>query len=535
MKRISIILSLLVVLSIPYSCTKPDVPEAGFKEQLKFTIYDYLVENKNDYSSFLEILKAGGLDKSLSAYNPGGKTEGIGYTLFVPDNQAVDDFIKANSSKFTTLADLLNDKVFVEALARYHVLNQGVASNEFPFGTFNQPTLSNDFLNVNFIIETDTTYYMINNQAQVIKANIETSNGYIQVIGAVLTPIVYNSYGWLKNNADYSIFTSALEATGIDKVIDVDMKLEDQTLQPFTMLVESDVVYKMRNINSFEDLAQAISPGRTEYTDSINPLNIFVGYHILVGSHFLNNLADKVSNYNTFADVPMNINGMGMDIIINKYKETFVSATNDTTDFVGLYYDESNVNTQSGAIHFIDQVLKPQIPSQADVNFSFWEESLLNDYRKIPGTYLIENHDLLNTVTWSDSKLTFVKSQDATERAWSQDYLQIEGDFTITYNVPKIIQGKYDVIIHVGADYADARNPNKISAFPLVELSIDGNKLGGIIDLTKGGSATDPYVYYKVGTIDFKNYAGHAIQVKSLIPGKFVWDFISFETIKINK
>jgi uncharacterized surface protein with fasciclin (FAS1) repeats len=157
------------------------------------------VENKADYSSFLSILEAGGLDKTLSAYNPGGKTRGIGYTLFVPNNQAVDDFIKAGYSPHASLVDLLNDKAYAKAIASYHILNQSVTSNEFPFGTFNQPNLSDDYLNVNFVVQTDTTYYVINNQAQVIKANIETSNGYIQVVGTILKPIVYNSYGWLKN------------------------------------------------------------------------------------------------------------------------------------------------------------------------------------------------------------------------------------------------------------------------------------------------------------------------------------------------
>jgi len=395
--------------------------------------------------------------------------------------------------------------------------------------------LSDDYLNVNIDVQPDTTYYKINNQARVIKANLLMSNGYIQVIGTMLKPITLNSYGWLKKNPDYSIFTAALEASGIDKTIDVDMKLEDQLLQPFTMLVESNEVYKRRNINSFADLALAISPGRTDYTASTNPLKVFVGYHLLLGSRFLNDLADKTSNYNTFADIPMNINGEGIDIVINKYKEIFVSANNDTTDFVSLYYDQSNVNTQSGPIHFVDQVLKPQVPSQSDVNFSFWEEPLLNKYRNVPGTYFIENHALLNTVLWSDAKLSFVKSSDAAERAWNLDFLQIEGDFTITYNIPKIIPGKYTVELHVGADFADPRNPGKVSAFPLVELSIDGNKLGGLIDLTKGGSSTDPYVYYQAGTVDFKQYAGHSIQIKSLIPGRFVWDAISFKTIKINK
>jgi hypothetical protein len=98
----------------------------------------------------------------------------------------------------------------------------------------------------------------------------------------------------------------------------------------------------------------------------------------------------------------------------------------------------------------------------------------------------------------------------------------LDGDFTISYQIPKIIQGKYNVFL--GADAYNSQNA-------LVELYVDGNKLGGLIDLTKGGSASYPYVAYRVGAIDFKKYASHTITVKSLIPGRFKWDYIRFEPL----
>lgn len=519
MKRIVILFSLLL-LFLQYSCEKSPV-EAGFEDVKKYTIYDYLVENDSVYSSFLAILEKGGLDKTLSAYNPNG----INYTLFLPDNKAVDDFLKT-SSTYHTLNDILSDQEFSAALARYHVLNSGTSTYEFPFGTFSEPTLSGDFLNVNFLFGTDTTYYNINNQAKVIEANIEVSNGYIQVIGSMLTPITMNSYTWLKNHPAYSILTSAMEATGMDKIIDVDMKLENQTLKPFTVLVEPDTVYQKRNINSFADLASLISPDRTDYTNSTNPMNLFVGYHILAESKFLDDLQGRSTNYNTFADIPLTINGLGLDIVINKGKEIFdtIVSGSDTTivDYVGLNYDESNVITQSGAIHFIDQVLKPQQPTRAIVTYEFYEEQVLAEYRQKGGTFLMENAKLFDYVTWSGAKLFYSKSSDPAERAWSMDYLQIDGDFTISYQIPKIIQGKYTV--YLGANAFSTTNA-------LVELYVDGNKLGGLIDLTKGGNATNPYVAYKVGTIDLKKYEIHTITVKSLIPGRFIWDYIRFEPL----
>ena len=516
MKRIFIIISLLVVLLMQYSCKKSEVPQAGFKDVLQFSIYDYLVTNEKDYSSFLSILKAGGLDKTLSAYNPNG----INYTLFVPTNKAVDDFIK-EGGQYASLDALLNDKAYAEALARYHIVNLGASSYDFPFGTFSEPTLSDDFLNVNFILAKDTTYYKINNQAPVTKTNIELSNGYVHEIGAMLKPITQNSYGWLKKASGFSILTAAIEATGMKTIIDVDMKMKDQLLKPFTLLVEPDSVYKKKNISTFQDLVNEISPDRSDYTNISNPLNLFVAYHFLTESRFIDDLQGRATNYNTFADVPLTINGLGLDIVINRGKEIFVD-NGDTVDFVGLDYDSSNEVTQSGAVHFIDQILKPQIPSRAIVTFEFYEELVLNEYRFKGGSYLIENSALMEYVKWTGAKLFYVKSNDDSERAWSKDYMQIDGDFTISYQLPKIIQGKYNVFLQ-----ADAYNPQNA----LVELYVDGIKLGGLIDLTKGGNSTYPYYSFKVGAIDLKKYATHNIEIKSLIPGRLKWDYIRFEPI----
>lgn len=519
-KNIIQIIGLVFIVSLHFSCERSPAT-AGFEDMEKYTIYDYLIENKDNFSSFISILEKGGIDKTLSAYNPNG----IDYTLFVPDNKAIESFIKTNG-KFSSLNELLNDKIFVSALARYHVLNMGTSTFSFPFGTFSEPTLSGDFLNVNFIFAKDTTYYRINNQATVTKANIDLSNGYVHVIGTVLKPITLNSYGWLKNEPSYSIFRQALEATGYSTIIDVDMKLVGQTLKPFTLLVEPNSVYQKKNIKTFAELANTISPTRTDYTNPTNPLNLFVGYHILTASKFLDDLQGRSTNYNTFSDIPLTINGLGLDIVINKGKEIFekrlVGKDTLVIDFVGLNYDESNVNTQSGAIHFIDQILKPQSTSRSIVTFEFWEEWTLDAYRRKGGSYLIENTKFLNYTLWSGAKLYYVKSLDDAERAWSKDYMQIDGDFIISYWLPKIIQGQYDMFI--GADCFGSQNA-------LVEVFVDGVKLGGLIDLTKGGNANNPYLKIKIGNIDFKKYDSHLIEIRSLIPGRLKWDYVRFEPI----
>jgi uncharacterized surface protein with fasciclin (FAS1) repeats len=511
-------MGLFLLLLVNISCEKSQV-EADFKDRVSFTIYDYLNENKAEYSDFIAILKAGGIDKTLGAYNPNG----VSYTLFLPGNEAIENFLKS-SSQYNTLDDILNDQTFVPSLARIHVLNSGIKTYDFPYGRFSETALSGDYLNVRFTSLNDTIYYTINNQAKVIKANIELSNGYIQVVDNMLIPITQNSYNWLKNNLGYSIFLSAIDATGYDSIIDVDLKTGNNTLKPFTLLVEPDSVYRKKKVNSFADLANIISPERMDYYSHDNPMKLFVGYHILDQIRYLNDLSGVRNNYNTFADIPVSIDGTGFDIIINKGKEILDSIVTavDTTiiDFIGINYDASNIITQSGVIHFIDHILKPQVPSRILVTFDFSEEPTLQAYRLKGGAFIIKDHNLLSNLTWTGAELNYVKSMDPLEAALNQDYLEITGDFMISYVTPKIIAGRYMVLLD-----ADGYN----SENSVIELFVDGVKLGGLINLTSGGNANNPYVSYNCGIVDFSGYDTHEITIISLIPGRFVWDYIKFQ------
>jgi uncharacterized surface protein with fasciclin (FAS1) repeats len=519
MKRIALIFSLFVTIIGNFSCTEPPEIKPGFEDQEQMTIYDYIAENDSIYSSFMKILVAGGIDKTLSAYNP----DGIGYTLFLPGNNAVNQFIE-ESGQFSTLDDLLNDKEYVSALSRYHVVNMGINANDFPFGALPEYTLSGDLLTVSFVIGTDSAYYKINNQAPVVKENIELSNGFIHVISKTLMPITFTSYQWLEQHPGCSIFKAAVDATGLKDKININIKDKTKDYHPLTLLIEPDSLLNIKNISNFEDLANLISPGNSDYTSLTNPLYNFVAYHILEENWFLDEFVGTASNYSTYSEVPLNISGLELDIQINKGKEIFDTIINppDTTyiDYIGFYYDQSNVLTQSGAIHFIDQILKQQRPSRAIQTYEFWDEPLINEFRQEAGTYLIEDTSWLSVVKWSGTDLFFIELGDQQTSAWGNDYLFMDGDFVISYTIPKIVQGKYTAFLGV-----DAYNPENA----LIEVYIDGKNIGRLFDLATGGSSAYPFARIELGVINFARYEKHTVELRSLIPGRLGWDYIRFE------
>ena len=147
---------------------------------------------------------------------------------------------------------------------------------------------------------------------------------------------------------------------------------------------------------------------------------------------------------------------------------------------------------------------------------------LSNEYRQKNGSYLIEDPASLYNIKWSGVDLFFTEKGSESTGAWGNDYLEMTGDFRISYKVPPIVQGRYRV--YLGAEAFNTKNA-------LVEVYIDGKKISSIVDLTQGGSANNPFNAKLLGTIDLKKYDSHVVEVVSLIPGRFLWDYVRFEPI----
>lgn len=520
MKRYYLIFILISFIVGCYEKEENLVP--GFKDQINFTIYDYVKSDtlKDKFSMFLEMLNRSNVGKYLTAYNPNGN----GYTLFLPTNAAIENFL-SNNSKFKNFQELLNDIEYLTVLCKFHIVNTAFKSDEFPYGALSDYTLTEDLLTINYVFENGNAFYKVNNQAKILKLNIEASNGYIHIIDNLLTPVIYTTYEFLKESNGFSIFKAAVDTTGFDKVLNLNLKT-DYYKMPITLLVEHDSIFRKYNVNNIVDLINLISPNNSNFKDPLNPLYNFVGYHIIDGNYFLENFVNKATNYSTYSEIPLLIDGTGLDIKINKGQEIFdiIVKGEDTTiiDYVGVLYDESNVLSNSGSIHFINRILKQKLPTRAIQTYEFYEEPLFNKFRQEIGSHLIEDSTLLRVVKYSGADLIFVKVPENSTNAWSSDYLMIDGDFEISYTIPKIIQGSYKVILNCEA--YNSRNA-------IIQIYIDGKSLGKNINTKTGGSANNPFYAFEVGNVNFVKYQNHVITIKSLIPGRFLWDYIRFEPI----
>lgn len=534
-RKITIILSLIVGLGSLNSCIDENfsfqelfgtdkehgVPE--FKDVVKFTITDWVqADSLQKFSKFMKLLEVGKLDKTLSAYNPNSNN----YTLFLPTDEAIDQFI-AKSNLFSSFDQMLSNVDYVSTFVRYHVVDQGVESNDFPFGAFTELNLTGQFLTVGFISVADSSYYIINNEAPVWKKDIEATNGFIHIISNSLVPITSSTYEWLTQNSEFSIFKAAVDKTGFKELLDQRFDEESVNPQRTTLLVEPDSVYKKQGIHTVDDLIAKVSPNNSNYTNENNPLYNYVGYHILQNSYFIANFEERegASNYNTYSDVPVNINGGEIELMINQYKNDTIVVNGEQKIFtyITINYDKSNVLTLTGSVHMLSNVLFQKRPSLSDQNFQFYEEAVINRLSQTPGEYLFEDDSEFNYITFEGSELVYFKNSDEDEDAWSDDYIYMAGDFVFNYTVPKLIQGEYELSIEANCLY---------SYNALVEVYVDGVKIGGLIDLTTGGTANDPFREKVVGKVTFFKYESHVVTIKSLIPGYLFLDAIRFKQPK---
>jgi hypothetical protein len=284
------------------------------------------------------------------------------------------------------------------------------------------------------------------------------------------------------------------------------------------------IVFQQKGIFSIEDLINQYSPDNQNYTSSSNNLYQFVAYHILEGKYFLNNLEGENTNYNTYADLPVAINATGIDFMINTGVEIFdsimIGSETKIINFISLKYERSNVLTRNGAIHVIDRVMNLYRPASQQRTFQFYEEPLIEFARQRPNTYVFNDSRKFEVIQWENVDfIQYVKSVTNLPGVLNNDYIEIVGEFTFLYDIPKILPGNYQLRIRAsGGFYKNA----------FIQVFLDGKRVGGNIDLTSG---TNTFRVFNIGQIGFENYEKHQLKIQTLIPGRLQLDAVIFQPI----
>ena len=340
-------LVLLIILSTLIISCESDHYESNFVKEDSLTISQYLTKNQDEYSKFYRLLVEGKMLGALYAYNPYGE----GYTLFLPTNEAIDQFIQKNQN-YGSFEELLKDTSFIKILTRYHTLKRKVKSDEFPDGALNDLTLTGDRLVFGYNTDGNNQIIKINNSTPIIKSNLKMTNGFIHVISGVLEQAKISGYDWLQQQDDYSILANAVRLSGLRSRL---------WWEKYTILSEHDSIYNRSGIHTVEDLIARIATPGMALSNRDNKFYQFAAYHFVGGEFYLNDFHYGNYAYTTLASKPLTIS-VGIDIKINPGVDTYgfktsVSGDAYEIDYISPRWENSNILTRTGPVHSITELL----------------------------------------------------------------------------------------------------------------------------------------------------------------------------------
>jgi uncharacterized surface protein with fasciclin (FAS1) repeats len=517
----------LLLSAFLFSCIEEKEPGKFVGDEL-ISITSILESDtyKENFSKFVELLEVAGHKSTLYAF----ESRGRGYTLFAPTNAAIDDFV-ASSAEFDSFESLKSNKAYVTSLVRYHVLMRETSTVDFPFGALPDTTASGDFLTTSFSTDLNSSepVYLVNNRAKIININVRASNGYIHMIDKVLIPNVYTMKEWLTVNAEIfglTIFKQAMVETGVIDMMPLYVTREGRTYRNYlTLWVEPDAVFNRKGIFSFDDL-KARYDDTGDITDAANGLNRFMRYHIMSSAAYMNDLLyDGSKLFETLADYPLVI-ANNRFILLNPFGPLNDTIDNKPVNYVSVLFEQSNNTTLNGPIHLIGGLLdlKKTVPSYYTDDFE--NEPLIQEVRNRFGNsnniQFFDRYEDLSQMTVAGVPYflyviqNFINTRDRVRETdpnvqvtiRDNNLLEFYGDFTISYNTPKIPPGRYRLRVVLN------RNQNSGAT---VQFSWNNLPVGPPIDTSVGANVS----IVDLGEVELFDYTSHVFGFDATRSGRF--------------
>lgn len=498
MKKYLLISMVFVLL---FSCEDP-------YENENFVVYDlypaatYLENREDEFSKWIEILKYADL---YNAVNQASKT----FTLFVPDNNAVDAFFAEKG--VANIAEL--GVTYAKALVQYHIIEGEVPQKEFLIGgKLTKATISGDYLSVSFdddeTSEGGLNSVYLNDEALVSELANEVTNGFVYTLDDVLTPLVETVYDRLTENSEYSIFKEAVEATGWDEILStVTDTVQNEfggkiaVKRNYTTFVVSNTTFGSEGVTSLSDLAGKVGAS-TDYQNSENALNQYIAYHVLSSTRYIEDLyafsdGDSTAIWSTLASKQV--------ISTHNFWGTYyVNYDEATSSGIELVAGKTDMLAKNGILHEVSEHMPVFAPNPmtiiwdvcdyddvaAAVNAYGAEQNLGDIYQTAQsGEHWIEfSSDAVKSYTWKENSTAgwypslgylVTKSSDGGKtnsyKAYKHDMLVVNLGYlgNVSMQTPVLLKGRYKVELF----YASAGSLAPfVSGGSLCKVSLDATE-----------------------------------------------------------
>jgi len=480
---------------------EPVLHDVNTQEQ---TIVQYVLNenNKEKYSLFGEIVDKANLINLLSVRGP--------YTLFLPHNQAVKDYLTEIS---VSSVEQLSDEKCKE-LVYNHLFDIRISSGEIGLGALIKVNALGDYISSEFI----GADILINKESKISKRDIFTANGVIHEIDKVIKPVTDNVATILALQDGYTIFNEALSITGLIDTLNV-VEFEYGSFLArtrFTVLAVSDEVYQAEGVNTIDDLIREFTDDPEAINSRDNGFFRYVEYHLIRDVFFLNHL--QRGDYPNIANENFISITLENDYEINKTDSSYTS----------FNIPHSNIPAKNGVIHSLNDILPAREPRPWKVIFDITDyiDFRESDFYKQRET-LAPGENIFKKFYDGENTFEFIK--------WTGDYLQyyyrvndwkvgdyINGDcltmsgfWSIEVTVPRIMKGRYNI-------HAFTRSG------PDCLVYIDGQIQDHLYKMSDGGDNVIPRF---IGTVNWAESSTHKIELVNLTPGLVFYDRLEFTPV----
>ena len=306
MKRILYILALALSIA---ACTD-DIDKSNRYTFTGETVADYVLNRSEKYSHFINLLERAQLLSLLNTYGQ--------YTLFLPDNEAVEKYVQEQDSIYHATKDSpifvntgissphideLSDSMAI-VIARSHLLNARYHTADMSEGALFTRNFNNRNLGISYDVVDERFHIMVNNKSAIISGDNEVENGIIHIVDKAINPIEKNLPQLVASCHFFGIFNEALNATGFKDSLQLDIDntyvwdptatsgVMTPTYYPsskyhkYTGFLETDEVFNANGIYTLDDLKAFAEKwyGTEDRENARSPQNAlykFVAYHFL--------------------------------------------------------------------------------------------------------------------------------------------------------------------------------------------------------------------------------------------------------------
>lgn len=283
-KIVTISVSILCVLITAISCQK-DMEGKIYKVSDEKMI-DEILEAKGDtVSSFLKIIDVSGLRGTVHAYG--------NYTLFAPDNNAMDTYLVSKGLNLSTISQEEAMKI-----VKYHLIPDTINSNDFEDGRLSSVNFNYNYITTKRITGEAGVKIQINRQAEILQKDLHGANGYVHIINNVL----YQSPKSILNVIDelpenYSLWKEICTTSSIKEIINT-LKSTNSNIA-FTMFIQNNEAFANVNIHNLDELMIELRTKNSSITDDQQLLQNYVLYHLTDGYKYVAQDLMKQSSLNT--------------------------------------------------------------------------------------------------------------------------------------------------------------------------------------------------------------------------------------------